>query len=62
MRRYRPFLIYNPSKGWAFYPNRATSSLTYKNVGTPKGRRVFRTLIGWFHDAPTAALFERTQR
>lgn len=62
MRKYRPFLIYNPKRGWAFYPNHGTNPLTYKNVGSVPGRKVMRQQIGWFLDPTTAIQFEKAER
>lgn len=58
MRRYRPFLVYNPGKGWGFYHNRNASPLTAKNIGD--ARKTMRRLVGWFPTAEIAAMFERT--
>jgi hypothetical protein len=60
MRRYRPFLIYNPKYGWAFYLNHATSPLTYKNIGTH--RKEMRKRVGWFLDPSMAIMFEKAER
>jgi hypothetical protein len=58
-RRYKPFLVFNPSRGWAFYRNTGVSSLTTKNIGTGKSRKIMRERIGWFLTAELAAMFEQ---
>jgi len=54
MRRYRPFLVFNPAKGWAFYPNPGVSSFTRRTLGS----KAMRPPIGWFVSAELAAIFE----
>lgn len=61
MRKYRPFLIYNPAKGWAFYLNTATvSPLTSRNIGGH--RKKLRKVVGWFVTADLAIMFEARSR
>jgi len=60
VRRYRPFLIYNPAKGWGFYPNHYASPLTSRSIGS--NRKVMRRPIGWFATAQMAAIFEAAER
>ena len=57
VRRYRPFLIYQPAKGWAFYPNHYTNPYTSRNCPRFKSRQ-----IGWFLDPAVAIMMERRER
>ncbi len=60
MRKYRPFLIYNPRLGWAFYLNHSVAPFTTKNVGTH--RKTMRPRVGWFLDPEIAIQFEQAAR
>jgi hypothetical protein len=57
VRRYRPFLVYNPTRGWAFYRNPQVTNYTHKTIGSH--RKTMRELIGWFPTAEIAARFEK---
>ena len=56
MRKYKPFIIYNPRKGWAFYVNRTVTPLTSRNIGNH--RKTMRHIVGWFNSAQLACIFE----
>lgn len=58
MRKYRPFLIYNPRLGWAFYPNRYTSPYTSRNCP----RKTILRPVGWFVSPRFAIMMERRER
>lgn len=62
MRRYRPFLVYNPKRGWAFYPNHYVTPLTSKSLGSVQSRKIMRQRVGWFTTAALAAMFEKAER
>ncbi len=59
-RRYRPFLVYNPRLGWAFYRNRWAYSLTTTTIGAH--RKTMRERFGWFLTPELAAMFEKAAR